>query len=327
MEVEYSIIIPTCNRADNLKECLKYLSVVETPVKGFEIIVVDNASSDNTKEVVLSFKDTLSNLNYFYEPRPGLMMGRHLGCEKAIGKILCYLDDDSFVDKGWLLGVEKAFSNQEVMFVGGPNLPKYEVDPPSWLDSFWIENEYGRVNGWLSLLDFGEQEKEVNPIYVFGCNFNIRKDIFIEIGGTHPDCIPKKLQRFQGDGESLISWEMLNRGRNALYSPAVKINHFIPASRLTLKYFCERAYYQGVCDSFTEIRRKHGCKGAGEAASQDTSVKSLAKKTYEQCRAIADFLYPAFVTVSLPDKTLSTLKYKKQQQKAIKQVRLFIKVR
>ena len=255
--IKYSVIVPTRNRADILERCLLCLSELNPPLQGWEVLVVDNGSTDSTKDVVERFVGKITNLQYYFESRPGLMMGRHLGCETARGDILCYIDDDSFVDKQWLAGIEKAFSDPKVVLVGGPNIPEYEVKPPLWMDGFWRKIEYGVLNGWLSLVNFGNQEIKISPRFVYGCNFNIRKNIFIELGGSHPDCIPKSLQRFQGDGETGLSDKLISLGYSALYSPEVKVNHFIQASRLTLEYFCERAYYQGVSDSFTQIRREH----------------------------------------------------------------------
>lgn len=276
MSICYSIIIPTCGRENILKRALEHLVLLDSPEEGWEVVVIDNASKDNTREVVESFKETLPNLSYYYEARPGLHFGRHLGCEKARGEILCYIDDDSFVDKGWLIGIEKAFSDKDVVMVGGPNLPEYESEPPKWLDDFWSECEYGKTNGWLSLLDFGDKEKEVSPYYIYGCNFNIRRGLFIELGGTHPDCVPKRLQRYQGDGESALSRKVLESGKVALYSPLVKIHHHVSALRITREYFYERAFYQGVADSFGGIRRDKGLDGGVvEAEGKPTLLDHL----------------------------------------------------
>jgi len=279
MSTEYSIIIPTLNRADNLRVCLEHISLLRVPREGWEVLVIDNGSTDDTGNVVARFKERIPNLSCYLEPRPGLMMGRHLGCEKAMGEILCYLDDDSFVDQGWLLGIEKSFSNPDVLLAGGPNLPEYETEPPPWIDKFWTECKYGRINSWLSLLDFGNDEKMISPFYVFGCNFNIRKKVFIDLEGSHPDCIPKELQRFQGDGETAISMKLQAQGHSALYSPLLSIHHYVPSSRMTLNYFCNRAFYRGVSDSFTQIRLENN--------DENKTTKTANENIYDTFKAIA----------------------------------------
>jgi glycosyltransferase involved in cell wall biosynthesis len=281
--MKYSVIIPTYNRSDLLERSLTHLSKIEPPRNEWEVLVVDNGSKDNTKDVVHAFAAKIANLRYLFEPRPGMMMGRHLGCEQAEGEILCYLDDDSFVDRKWLCGIEQAFSDPDVVLAGGPDLPKYESDPPEWLEYFWRPREGGRMLGELSLIDLGGPPRSVSTRYVFGCNFNIRKDIFLKIGGSHPDCLPKKLQKYQGDGETAVSRKLTDLGYSAFYSPDIKIHHFVPSSRMTIEYFRERHFYEGVCVSFRQIRQEAGIEKARESAGPDRKngklreyVKSLA---------------------------------------------------
>jgi len=257
-EIEYSIIIPTYDKRENLEKCLSRIEKLYEPKKGWEVLVINNAPTENTRNIVEHYESRIKNLYYYHTLKPGLMIGRHLGCEFSKGSILCFIDDDSLVTSGWLRSIEKAFSDSKVVLVGGPILPEYEVKPPKWLGAFWENNEYGKLNGYLSLIDFGEKVKEISPLYVWGCNFAIRKDIFLEIGGSHPDSMPKELQRFQGDGETAVSIKLKGLGYNALYHPDIKIEHIVPSSRMTLNYFCERSYFQGVCDSFTQIRKEHG---------------------------------------------------------------------
>ena len=256
--LRYAVIVPTLNQSRKLRQCLDHLSKLDFSPDSFEVLVIDNGSTDDTKHVVDSFKDKISCLRYFFSDIPGLHTGRNLGLEKARGEILCYIDDDSLVTKGWLRGIHISFSNKDVVLVGGPCLPEYEIDPPVWLSQFWSDTNVGRCLGSLSLLDFGEQVKSISPYCVFGCNFNIQKDILLRLGGFHPDAMPTELLRFRGDGETAVSRKLIDMGRNALYCPDARIYHLVPASRMTKEYFCHRAYIVGISHSFTQIRREHG---------------------------------------------------------------------
>jgi len=224
----------------------------------FEVLVIDNGSTDNTKDVSLSFRKNIQNLCYYFCIDPGLMAARHMGCDRAKGELICYLDDDSVVDKHWLLGISKCFSDKNVVIAGGPCIAKYESDPPYWIEYFWEKTEYGKVNTFLSLIDFGNRELFIHPAYVYGCNFSIRKKIFYELGGTHPDYFPDKYKHFQGDGESGLSEKIYALGYKTLYHPQVKIHHLIPESRLTIDYFCWRSYFNGIHSSYIAIRKEHG---------------------------------------------------------------------
>ncbi len=260
--MQVSIIIPTINRASYLKDTLTSVIQQSFPHDQYEILVIDNGSNDNTRQVTEEFINTYpgNNIHYLYEPEPGLLSGRHRGAKEANGDILTFVDDDIKTDSGWLAAIVEAFQDPSVHLVGGPCLPDYESNPPPWLESYWEQNEYGRLCGWLSLLDFGEELKKVDPIYIWGLNYSIRRKTLFEAGGFHPDTMPKHLQRFQGDGETGLSIKIKERGLTAVYHPKALVWHKVTAERMTIDYFEKRAYFQAVANSFTQIRREGKCE-------------------------------------------------------------------
>jgi len=289
MEIKYSIIIPTYNRAKILQKCLKHISELENPIEDWEVLVINNNSNDETEDIVKSFIGKIPQLRYFHTKSPGLHIGRNLGCEKARGEILCYIDDDSFVSKGWLKGIEQAFSNPEVILVGGPCLPEYEIQPPDCIKFFWNFSKYGKSLASLSLIDFGIQVKIISANFVFGCNFCIRKSILLELGGFHPDSMPQNLIRFRGDGESFVSMKIMDMDGLVLYFPDVKVRHFVPATRLTVDYFCKRAYNQGISKSFTKIRKEHGLYG--ELPERISNLRKAARIIRRPLGTVRRFLF------------------------------------
>jgi len=254
--IKYSIVVPTFNRSKILKRCLKNIEALKRPKNDFEVFVIDNGSIDYTKSVIESFNNRIRNLRYIYEERPGLHVVRHLGAKKAKGDILCYLDDDSFVDKNWLIGIDEVFKIAEVDLAGGPNLPEFEEKPPRWIHYFWKKTPFGKCLAQLSLLDFGNKAKWIPACYVFGCNYIIRKKKLFELGGFNPDSVPQDLLRYRGDGETGLSAKLNANGNKAYYSPKIKIKHFITKDRIKEEYFCKRSFNQGISDSFTELRIK-----------------------------------------------------------------------
>lgn len=284
-----SIIIPTVNRAQSLKGTLQ--SIIEQKSSSdYEVIVIDNGSTDNTKEICLQFESVIHNFSYYYDAVPGLLTGRHKGAELAKGEILSFLDDDVELSSSWLNGIESAFSRSDVHFATGPCLPKYETYPPEWLKFFWTNSAYGGKHcGWLSLLDLGGKEMYVNSNFVWGLNFSVRKQTFEVLGGFHPDCIPSHLQQFQGDGETGLTMKADEKDYKAFYVPDALLYHLVPKERLTIKYFEKRAFYQGVCDSFTNIRKLHFIgysenevvtRATGGEKAIVTKVKSRIKKIF-----------------------------------------------
>lgn len=276
-----SIIIPTYNRCFQLENTLKSLTRLKTDPMRFEIVIVDNASTDHTKQVSENFIQHFPgfNIRYFYETIPGLLSGRHRGAEEAKGEIYTFIDDDVEVNDNWLetiLNVMEA--NSDVDLLTGPCLPQYEIDPPEWLSNFWIKDENGLHCGWLSLLDFGDKEKEIDPIFVWGLNFTVRKFVFERLKGFHPDITPEKFQMFQGDGETGLSLKAKEAGFKAWYHPQVKLKHLVPKSRLSIDYFKQRAYSQGISNSYTDIRKQNGLYSVTDLEHSNPEIRIFIKK-------------------------------------------------
>ena len=256
--MQVSVIIPTSRRCEQLERTLRSLVQHDWPSDEYEITVVENGPRDDTSTLVeaIASRFKRKSIKYIYEPIPGLLAGRHRGAIEAKAEICAFLDDDVRVNAEWLPAIQEAFRDPQVALAGGPSTPIFAITPPSWLSAFYQENEQGRYCTWLSLLDGGTNIKEIDAGYVFGLNFIIRKKALFDCRGFHPDCLPKPLQRFQGDGETGLSMSVRDSGLKALYHPAASVGHEVPRSRLTIRYFRQRAFYQGVCDSYTKIRQE-----------------------------------------------------------------------
>jgi glucosyl-dolichyl phosphate glucuronosyltransferase len=252
----FSIIIPTINRSDSLKRTLESISKLERKAD-LEVIVVDNGSMDNTRKICDEFAESKMNFRYVYDDEPGLLTGRHRGALEAKGEVFCFLDDDVVLSTGWFNAiVDCCEDDPDVDFFTGPCLPDFELSPPEWLKDFWYEEPgIGRFCSWLSLIDLGDEKKLINPNLVWGLNFIIRRSAFYELGGFHPDSVPLEFQMFQGDGETGLTIKAVNAGKKAIYYPGLLLNHIVPKERLTKEYFGKRAFFQGVCDSYSYLRK------------------------------------------------------------------------
>jgi glycosyltransferase involved in cell wall biosynthesis len=222
----------------------------------FEVIVIDNGSTDNTVNICETYLRKILNFRFTHEPIPGLHAGRHAGMKTARGGILVYSDDDIQAHSTWLEGIAETFKDPSAHLVGGRILPLYEGSPPEWMEAFWNTDEYGRLCGPLSLLDLGTEMKVIDPDYIWGLNYAIRKQSLLELGGFHPDAFPWELRRYRGDGETGLSRKAKKLGLRAMYQPKALIYHRIPAARMTVEYFKRRAFLQGISDSYTHIREK-----------------------------------------------------------------------
>jgi GT2 family glycosyltransferase len=255
----HSVIVPTHGRPDLLARCLDALSRAAAPSWSWDVVVVDN-SLEHDRAANARTVESFGRSNFLYvamEPL-GLTAARHYGAASATGDVVSYLDDDSFVSETWLVGVFDAFVRRGASFVGGPNMPDYEIPPPAWLESFWATSDGVRYLTYLSLLDAGDHRRRVLATHVYGCNLSIRRDVLERVRGFNPDSMPPGRKAFQGDGETALSVKVEAAGYPATYEPTCGIRHFVPAARMTEEYFAQRAFAFGIEASFTAIRAERG---------------------------------------------------------------------
>lgn len=237
-----SAIIPTYSHCEYLKGAIISLQGQSLPEEQYEIVVVDNNSTDNTSQVIEErYKNDKKKVIYIKEPNIGLHNARHAGAKIARGEILAYTDDDVICDPNWLSELIKPYSDQRVGCVGGKILPKWEVKPPKWV-------RHERYQGNLSLLDWRDEIKELKTPGIYGNNFSIRKSVLFEAGGFNPESFG---DIWLGDGEIGLLRKVLKAGYKVIYAPKAVVWHIIPKERLTIQYFKKRAANQGACDSYT----------------------------------------------------------------------------
>jgi glycosyltransferase involved in cell wall biosynthesis len=261
MQKEISVIIPTCGRPESIRLTIQSLLSINTCPERFEILVIDNNFEDNLSN---NLKEYCSSLNekvrYVREISPGLTAARHKGVYEANGVWLTFIDDDVIVSEGWLDAILMVTKDPAVGMIGGPSLPWFSSTIPSWFWGFIEDAPFGGwMCTWLSLLDLGVERVKIEPEYIFGLNFTIRKDLLLGCGGFHPDLVPASLQRWQGDGETGLTRKFRKSGFIAIYTQGALLHHICGAERLNIHYFQKRAFYQGVCDSYSQIRA--GCSG------------------------------------------------------------------
>jgi glycosyltransferase involved in cell wall biosynthesis len=224
----------------------------------FEVIVVDNGSTDDTEAVCATWQRRLSRFRYITERHPGLHAARHTGLRAAQSEILVYTDDDVRALPTWLHGILESFEDHQVGIVGGNNLPDFQADPPTWWDLLKDRTPWGWAVPALSVLDFGSKRSVVSPSFIWGCNLALRKNLLVEVGGFHPDGMPAEASHKRGDGESYVTREIVRRGYRAVFEPKASVHHLVASSRHTLSYLEQRGFAEGVSRVYTEIRRRSG---------------------------------------------------------------------
>lgn len=243
-----SVIIPTYNRAHLLPLTLDSFLAQDYPHDRYEIIIVDNNSTDSTREVAERYigNSTIS-VTYLFERRQGVHYARNSAAKTTKGEILYYTDDDMIADKDLLKEIIKPFSiDGMVSSVTGTVIPKWEVPPPQWVLELCM-------NGLLSLNE--RQEDLIISQFdcgVFSCHQAIRRDVFFESGGFNPE---NTAGEWIGDGETGLNIKIKELGYKFAFIGSSIIHHIIPPSRMTQEYLNNRLGNQGNCDSYTEYRK------------------------------------------------------------------------
>ena len=268
--------MPTSGAAPTILRCAESVVQNASNGRGNELVIVQNG------ELVLALKDALENLStpsfevrFVHEPTPSLLAGRHRGVQESKTPLIVFVDDDIEVGREWLDAILSAFEDESVALVTGPSTPKYEIEPPPWLDSFCYDDDGMQSCPFLSLVDGGTSARQIRPDMVWGLNFAIRRSVLLRCGGFHPDGVPWEKRRFRGDGESGLALKIQAAGLRAVYEPKAAVRHIVPADRLTLEYFRKRAFLQGISNSYCEIRRKNGLY---ETPPRRTIVERLANR-------------------------------------------------
>ncbi|MEP5938286.1 MAG: glycosyltransferase [Erythrobacter sp.] len=235
----FSIVICTHNRAQYLAKALAGVARQDFPTDQFEVLVIDNASTDETKLVVDGFQGRDHNLHYVYEAKLGLSIARNTGWRKAAGQYIAYLDDDAIPSETWLTHAANAIEqrNHDIGMLGGRVEPIWEQPRPEWLDD--------QLLSLLSMVDLGPTTQYVDDDFgIVGANMIIPRHLLEQFGGFSSEVGRIGNLLLSGE-ETLLKRRLAKAGYRGYYSPDVSVQHHAPADRLTKKWFLERMYWQG----------------------------------------------------------------------------------
>ena len=179
MNASVSIVICTYNGSKRLPETLRHLAAQEVPSAiPWEIIVVDNASTDDTAEVARRHEASLHPvpLRVVAEPVPGLSSARQRGIREARFEILSMVDDDNWVAPDWVERVHRTFTaHPEIDACGGRVEGVYETEPPAWFEA---------VRGWCAIGSQHAHSGDVTDLpgtLLWGAGLSIRVSVLREL--------------------------------------------------------------------------------------------------------------------------------------------------
>jgi glycosyltransferase involved in cell wall biosynthesis len=238
--MKYSIVIATYKRAADLRDTLKSLAALE-PDGPWEVIVVDNNSPDDTRQVVEEAARTFPvSLRYLFEREQGRSPALNSGVRAALGSIIVTTDDDVRVPADWLNRAADGLARMQCDYVGGRVLPIWGAPRPAWLP-----NHGGKQWAVIALLDYGTDPIEFGSRVPLGVNMAFTRGAFDRAGLLDPNTGRKAGTLL---GQEVREWCIRARkaGVRGFYIPELVLEHIIPAERLSKNYFRRWFYWRGI---------------------------------------------------------------------------------
>ena len=247
--VDLSVVICTFNGQDRLPEVLDALMVQSVPPEiHWEIVVIDNNSTDRTSEVATGYgPQSPAPLIVVKESTPGLIYARRRGLLVSTGQFISFLDDDTIVDADWVQAVCEFFRTHERAGLVGPKImPKLDSEPPAYFDL---------IKHSLAIQDLGDETLELtsskrwHPIGPSGCRRVAIEPCLLR---DSFDVIGRCGSQLSSCEDSVLAFEVRRGGWQWWYEPKMRMQHHIPPHRLTEEYL--RRLMEGLAGSVAQMK-------------------------------------------------------------------------
>lgn len=221
-----TVIICTFNRAEMLSYCLQSLIDQKMPLTDFEVLVVNNNSSDETESVISTYRRLMPNLNSVFEPQQGAAYARNAGLMASTTEWVAYLDDDAKVHDDWLVVMDGNVKKDIFDCFGGVYLPwHFYQECPEWFDDNWASNK--RVQEV-----FGELRPNA---HISSGNCAIRREAAIRCGGF-PTGVGMSGNRVAYGEETALFEMMKQNGYRLGFDPSMQIDHCVMPYKYSLRW-------------------------------------------------------------------------------------------
>jgi len=222
---QISVIVPTRNRSGLLRPLLGDLIGQDAGNLAFEILIVDNASRDDTRAVVLAVAARDPRVRYIYEPNRGASLARNRGIAAARAPILAFIDDDVRPARDWVAAAWRSLMcRPEVDCVGGRIEPHWPAPPPAWL----TPRLFGPLALQIGRDDGACYDREHASACLMSANFVCRASILRELGGFSP--------QFLRDEDRELNLRLWRAGKRGMYDDSLIAYAQVQPDRLTRRY-------------------------------------------------------------------------------------------
>lgn len=227
-----SIIICSYNRANYIGDALNALYQQSAPLDQFEVLVIDNNSSDGTPEVFEQWRSAHPNGHFQYttETKQGASFARNTGAALAKSEWLCFIDDDAVANKNFLENIiHHINAHPDRVGFGGRIIPKYIPAEPKWM-SYYVSSMVGNFDYAPTACAFE------NGKYPLESNMVVNKKVFDSVGGFNIN-LPGVIGtlRIGGEGKELF-YKIMALGHKIYYDPSIIVEHVVEVKKLTKEY-------------------------------------------------------------------------------------------
>ena len=233
-----SLVICTYNRAATLADALESLLEQTADESVFEIIVVDNNSTDETRAVTLSFAERRRGVRYILEKSQGLCFARNAGFRAATSEWVMYLDDDIHAHRNLVERALHVIERYGFDCFGGLCLPWYKSGRPRWLHDRYVINS----------VDPNIETGILREGYAMGALVVFRKSILEELGGfaiEHSRFVGMSKDRLGYGDETVVQVRMRERGHTIGFDPELRVDHLVQESRMHPMWFLRMRFAKG----------------------------------------------------------------------------------
>jgi CelD/BcsL family acetyltransferase involved in cellulose biosynthesis/glycosyltransferase involved in cell wall biosynthesis len=272
----FSVVVPTYNRGRLLGATLESLLIQDADFP-YEVIVVDNNSSDETSSVIQDFVEkTGGKVRYIFERAQGSSAARNAGIEASRGDILAFVDDDIIADRGWLSALAEAFGGcPDAWCVGGKVTLRLPRELPGWFDP-----APGIMTTYLSLQDLGPATLRLEyPQGLISANLAISRVALSRVGLFDAALGRFGLKLLCGEDVELCL-RVHKAGGGVYYCGRAEVAHLVPRARVTKRFLRERAYWEGRTDGLMAARMSPRPTAVDLANLRVTVAKDWAKALF-----------------------------------------------
>jgi glycosyltransferase involved in cell wall biosynthesis len=238
------VVICTHNRCTHLAETLTALTELHTPGFGFEVLVIDNGSTDDTQTVVTSFQPRLkARLDYVFEARLGLSIARNVAIDHVTTPYVAFLDDDSPPSSSWLVNLLEPFFSivPRPAAVGGRVLLRWSAQQPAWMPD--------ELLGLYSHLDYGDKLQPVRMVN--GCKVAFPTDLLRYYRYDPRLGLVGKRQILGEDADILR--RMRADKHEVYFQPSAVVTHIVGQYRENRQYLWRRSRGAGQQQAFLSV--------------------------------------------------------------------------